>query len=557
MKTVRRCRIRIIPIKIGPGRGPENYDIVLKVTTIDRPPPQTGFYSKEMVSNHAAAVNFAFERGPKQFDMFVLFEPNRITILLGEGEAEKLQKEIEESTEAKVGAWEGDDSPFPRPGMSFLGHFTDVGPSLKHRTLGTSGRHMGTLAHQGCPVSGPGHPPPPGGHAHKDQLNTGQPSLEFVDALGRPCLALHFPLNPGKLICKYHKEVFEITNQRLSAEQTLVSLPFNVLKRPSMMKMHASHLSRHAFCGSPFRTNLTVASDLCNTQMIGGFERAVGPLVEKYSAPAGAFEATVAYIVESQYNPALALRFLIGTQAAYRVLTAMKSNGDQPNEAAVPGSVVAYRMACLMPVWEQRLVFLRRGDAWQEVHRQVYDCNALFHRAGDMVKGRFDISELTMAKGHASLAFLDRDNYVLSSDMGILARNHRLCWSLASCSPGAVTFLKNFETTATSRGLGTALQYLGVRLANAKNKIPVFSSGFKKIDAIVEGNRKILEEPMTGDNPGILLMCLETIQNFKKAPVGKRNQWIRELSEAAKEPDVKNFILNFLIPVSEPMKIDQ
>jgi hypothetical protein len=114
---------------------------------------------------------------------------------------------------------------------------------------------------------------PPGGLPPPTAWREGNPCREYVDELGRPLLSVSFPLFPH-VPARHGNVGFRFIEGRTGDEQRLVSGPYNHVT--GCIKMHASHLSRHGHCGSPWRTNLTPASDTCNVKLIGQFE---GPVM--------------------------------------------------------------------------------------------------------------------------------------------------------------------------------------------------------------------------------------------------------------------------------------
>lgn len=539
MKGFALCAVAVhfVPLGVTEGGAETSDDIILQVTA---PDGAEGWYCESMVANartlwpHYMTMRnvLAKQRGQMEHEVTgfraererVFFLPNCIEIPQSDERAEELHGEVEAFRKGQ--GFQGlEKGVFPSPGMNRLGHFTSVGQLKRAKELNASGRTLGDLSKSECAFA-PKPPPPP---ALNKELQ-GQPCIQHLDAMGRPALSIHFAVRPADLVCAEHAaDRLLFRERRLAQEQTLVSGPWNALRRPRFSTMHASHLGRHAFCGSPFRGNLTPASEHCNVHLIGTFEKSVDHLAKAYTT--SPFAAAISYVVESRYDPELALRFICGAGERNRWL---KYGGMPPAAAA---------LATYAPVYERRILYIRRGDAWQEAHSQVYDLNALFCGAADMLEGRFDAASL--GADHPSLRLLERARYKLVDSPDVAAANEALCEAVARCAPGGPAHLGRLDGAAKSLGLVRASDWYKKELAGADRVIPALSSGVKAIDELVLGASSILaKDPLDKKEADIILNCAEKIAGFP-VDAERRRTWLRELMDATASDVARGFVQGF------------
>lgn len=379
---------------------------------------QTGVYLREMVDDQRPpSTNSDGSPGPPVDGHYlVAFRPNHLTV-------------FHPAAEPRLAADDSDDlDPPPAPrGMPFIGQLYAFGfrvpiPELRLDPFQALNARQGQMA---CPYAAaaaavPAAAPPP------PRVLEGNPCRELVDASGRPLVSLSFPV-PGGLVARHGNTEFRFAQGRMEAEQALVSAPYNHVNRHG--KVHASHLARHGHCGSPWRTNLTPTSALCNTTLVGAFEGFVMEQMQAcYAAEADLADPAqdvLVYTVECHYNPAWALLWLAGVEGYHQIQVV----GERSRRAQALRLLAHY-----LPVCEIRQMRRRHRGEWRLLYTQCHDLQAIMVQGGSPVDPRYRLAELDDAWGDAVLAWFDRHQFRLGCDPALAARNEALFQELAACT---------------------------------------------------------------------------------------------------------------------------
>jgi hypothetical protein len=311
--------------------------------------------------------------------------------------------------------------------------------------------------------------------------------MEFLDAYRRPMLSISYPMLPN-ITARCGDTQFRFLEGRLNEEQRLVSAPYNLFTAKE--KFHASHLARHGHCGSPWRTNLTPTSGLCNVQLVGEFEAVVmDRMRQAYGNVAeidleDAEQPVLLYTVECYYNMDLAVHWLIGTESESLLL----------GEGSARSQAMRW-LARYLPVLEVRRFYSKFRGEWRVLYTQVHDLQAIMCGGGSPLDPRFRLAQLDERWATQVLAWFGREEFRLNCDPSLSARNEHQFRCLARATGLPVD----------QQGL-SCVEYFNRDLERAARAIPYINRGVQALRADID-----LIRWQSVDQPAILGTLVERI----------------------------------------------